>query len=92
MTEATHAILKAIEELSKRVEAIEARGGGSGKKTIWEITQIMEAKKHKAEALKNSYCRVVAMGPEWTDREKFAEFKKLKAEIGQLTEQLSNMQ
>jgi hypothetical protein len=91
MTEETTAILKAIDELSRRVSEIEARGGSGGKRTIWELNTIMEAKNKQAESLKNMHCKVVAMGPQWDSKEHFEEFKKLKKEIRAINEQIASM-
>lgn len=84
-------LINAITELSKRVDALEARGGASGKRTIWEIGKLIESRQDLCDSLRNCHCKVVATGPVWTDEEARKKFVKLKKEIRELNEQLSSM-
>ena len=91
MTDETKAILAAIEEISKRVSAIEDRGGHGGERTVWEITQIMEAKQKLCGQLKAKHSFDAAMGTEWQDQDARKRYFEIRKEIKQLNEQLAGM-
>jgi hypothetical protein len=84
-------LITVVKELAKRVEAIEARGGGSSKRTVWELTQIIEAKQKKNDELKRAFTIEVAMGTQWQMEEARLEYVKRRKEISELNEQLAGM-
>ena len=94
MSEEIERVLEAITELGRRISAIEdhlQRGGPERKKTVWELTRMMEAKEKEAQALKNSSSSEVAMGTQWDSPELRQEYIRLRREVKSLNHQIASM-
>ena len=84
-------LIGVVTELCKRVDALESIGGRGGKKTVWELTQIMEAKQKQNDELKRACTIEVAMGTQWQIEEARLEYLKRRKEIRDLNNQIAGI-
>lgn len=94
MSDSIKSVLKAIESLAKRIDAIEQRigGGDSGKQpTVWELTKIMEAKDKESQDFKNLHSSEVAMGIQWDDMDSREQYIKMRREVRKISNQIGSM-
>lgn len=58
-------------------------------RSVWELKSVIEAKEKIAKALKDRHTYEAAMGVEWDNEAKKAEYRKLRAEIKELNNQIA---
>lgn len=93
MSDDIKSVVKAIESLAKRIDAIEQRigGGESGKqRTVWELTKIMECREKEAQEYKNTHSSEVAFGTQWDIPEFQTEYAQMRREIRELNHQIAS--
>lgn len=64
---------------------------GERPKSAFDLKTIIQAKNETAAQIRSKFCSDVAMGSTWSNTAKKEEFFKLKKEVKELTQQLSNM-
>jgi DNA-binding transcriptional regulator YhcF (GntR family) len=62
---------------------------GNGERSIMDLKSVMGAKENKAATIKRKYCSDVAMGETWSDPKARMEYHKLKKEITELNDRIS---
>lgn len=94
MIEDINKLVKAIESLAQRIDLMEQRigsGGSDKKRTVWELTKIMEAKEKEAQEIKNAHSFDSALGAQWDGDISRDEYCKLRREIRGINQEIASM-
>lgn len=94
MIEDINKLVKAIESLAQRIDLLEQRigsGGSDKKRTVWELTKIIEAKEKEAQAIRNRHSFESVLGDQWDMDISREEYGKIRREIKSLNKELASL-
>lgn len=94
MSEDINKLVKAIESLAQRIDLMEQRigsGGSDKKRSVWELTKIIEAKEKEAQSIKDKHSFESALGTEWDDEMYSQGYWKIRKDINALNHELASL-
>lgn len=94
MSDDINLLVKAIQDLAARIDLLEQRigsGGSDKKRTVWELTKIIEAKEKEAQKVKDGFSSDSPFGPQWSDESFRQDYIKLRKEIRSLNKEMASL-